>query len=413
MRKSFVSGASLAQNDRIANELKQEFPVFENRPGLVYLDTAATAQKPYTVLEAERHYYENDCANVHRSIHTIGEDATRHFESARTAVAGYIGADSRETIFTRGTTESVNLVARTLGETFSDGDEIVLSEMEHHANIVPWQMLASRTGVKLRFVRVDDGGELDIESFNRELSTKTKLVSITMASNVLGTINPVAEIIAMAHEAGSLVHIDAAQALPRSRIDVRALDADFLSFSSHKMYGPTGIGILYGKKKILNSLPPFQGGGEMISDVSLDGFSVNELPYKFEAGTPAIAQAIGLARAAQWLDSVNPEALGGYETQLAHRFMEGLREINGVKILGSAGQRAGIVAFTMENVHSHDLAAYLDRGNIAVRAGQHCAHPLAKRFGIVSSVRASFGAYSLITDVDKTISLLQQAQREL
>lgn len=395
-----------------AKALKAEFPVFSRWPDLVYLDNAATAQKPGAVLEAEADFYRSSCANVHRAIHTLGEDATRRYEAARARIARFIGATPRELVFTGGTTASINLVARTFGESLATGDEIVLSEMEHHANIVPWQMLAARRGVVLRFVPVTDAGELDLVAYEGLLGPRTRLVALTMASNVLGTVNPVGRLIDLAHAIGARVLLDAAQAVPRSRLEVRVLDADFVAFSAHKMYGPFGIGALYGKEALLDAMPPFLGGGDMIREVSLEGFSANELPYKFEAGTPAIAQAVGFAAAVDWMESVDPEALGSYESALASGFMAAIERIPGVQILGSAENRAGIVAFTLDGVHAHDLAAWLDKGGVAVRAGHHCAQPLARRFGIVSSARASFGAYNVPEDAQLAASLIARAAEE-
>ena len=412
MRQSFIGGGANAANVAVAKALKAEFSIFDRQPGLVYLDNAATTQKPEAVVEAEADFYRFSCANVHRAIHTLGEEATSRYEAARSRIAGFIGATPRELVFTSGTTASINLVARTLGEEFAAGDEIVLSEMEHHANIVPWQMLAQRRGVVLRYIPLTDSGELDLVAYQRLLGPRTRLVALTMASNVLGTINPAKALIEHAHAAGALVLLDAAQAVPRSRLDVAALDADFVAFSAHKLYGPFGIGALYGKEALLDRMPPFMGGGDMIREVSLEGFSVNELPYKFEAGTPAIAQAVGFAAAVEWLDSVNPEALGAYESTLARDFIAAISGIPGLRVLGAAENRAGLVAFTLEGVHAHDLAAWLDRGGVAVRAGHHCAHPLARRLGIVSSARSSFGAYNLPEDAIRAASLLARAGEE-
>ena len=420
MRRAFLRGASLQANDAVAGELKDEFPIFRTHAGtepLVYLDSAATSQKPLAVLDAMEGVYREACANVHRAIHTLGEEATRRYESARTRTATRLGAASRrEVVFTRGTTESINLLARTLGEGFSSGDEIVLSEMEHHANLVPWQQLAARRGLKLRFVPVLDSGELDLAAYERLLGKKTRLVGVTATSNVLGTVNPVRSIADLAHAAGALVLVDAAQYIPRSGAKVTELGADFLAFSAHKHYGPFGIGVLWGREALLEAMPPFMGGGDMISDVTLEGFTANELPWKFEAGTPAIAEAAGLEAALDWLDSVDPDALGGYESELAARLIAAFDEIPGVRVLGRAPGRAGIVAFTVEGVHAHDLAAWLDRSGVAVRAGQHCAHPLSRRFGdgalAVSSARASFAAYSRIADADLLASLVRRAREE-
>lgn len=416
MKKPFSSldeGSDISINAAVARELKKEFPVFSTRPSLVYLDNAATAQKPLSVLDSERDFYMQSCANVHRAIHTIGEEATARYEKARTSMAQFIGAVPREVIFTRGTTESINLVARTFGETLREGDEIILSVMEHHANMVPWQQLAERRGVVLKFIPVSDEGQLDLAEYEHLLSPRTRLVSVTMVSNVLGTINPVDRITALAKSAGIPVLLDAAQAAPSMPLDVKELGADFVAFSGHKMYGPFGIGILWGTEAILDRIPPFLGGGDMISEVRLEGFSVNELPYKFEAGTPPIAQAIGLEAAADWLSSVGLKALGEYESALAQRFLKAIKNIPGLRILGDAPRRAGIVAFTLENAHSHDVAAYLDERGIAVRAGHHCAHPLARRFGVVSSARASFGAYNLPEDADAAARALADAQEVL
>jgi cysteine desulfurase/selenocysteine lyase len=410
---AMVEGGDINANAAIARELKKEYPIFRTLPNLIYLDNAATTQKPLSVLDAERNFYMQSCANVHRAIHTIGEEATARYEKARSSMAQFIGATPKELIFTHGTTESINLVARTFGETLREGDEIILSVMEHHANMVPWQQLAERRGVVLKFIPVTDLGELDLAEYEKLISLRTRLVAVTMVSNVLGTINPIDRIVAAARSAGVPVLLDAAQAAPSMPLDVKVLGADFVAFSGHKMYGPFGIGILWGSETMLDSMPPFLGGGDMISEVRLEGFSVNELPYKFEAGTPPIAQAIGLEKAAEWLSGVGLKALGEYESALAQRFLKAIKDIPGLRILGDAPQRAGIVAFTLENAHAHDVAAYLDRRGIAVRAGHHCAHPLARRFGIVSSARASFGVYNLPEDVDAAAQALADAQEAL
>jgi cysteine desulfurase/selenocysteine lyase len=410
---AMVEGGDINANAAIARELKKEYPIFRTLPNLIYLDNAATTQKPLSVLDAERNFYMQSCANVHRAIHTIGEEATACYEKARSSMAQFIGATPKELIFTHGTTESINLVARTFGETLREGDEIILSVMEHHANMVPWQQLAERRGVVLKFIPVTDLGELDLAEYEKLISLRTRLVAVTMVSNVLGTINPIDRIVAAARSAGVPVLLDAAQAAPSMPLDVKVLGADFVAFSGHKMYGPFGIGILWGSETMLDSMPPFLGGGDMISEVRLEGFSANELPYKFEAGTPPIAQAIGLEKAAEWLSGVGLKALGEYESALAQRFLKAIKDIPGLRILGDAPQRAGIVAFTLENAHAHDVAAYLDRRGIAVRAGHHCAHPLARRFGIVSSARASFGVYNLPEDVDAAVQALADAQEAL
>ncbi len=436
MNTSFVAGWPLSANSNVAHALKRVFPIFETRPDLIYLDNAATTQKPSVVLDAERDFYLKSCANVHRAIHAIGEEATARYEKARTQVARFLGAKPREIVFTRGTTESINLVARTFGELLREGDEIVLSVMEHHANIVPWQQLAQRKGVVLKFIPITESGELDLVEYERLLGPRTRLVAVSMVSNVLGTINPIARIVAAAKSVhvghgtaagtasgitssltafsnGIPVLLDAAQAAPSMPLDVRALGADFVAFSGHKMYGPFGIGVLYGTERALDAIPPFMGGGDMISEVRLDGFSVNELPYKFEAGTPSIAEAIGLEAAIHWLEKVNLDALGEYESRLGARFLHGIEGIQGVQVLGKAERRAGIVAFTLEGVHAHDVSAFLDKQGVAVRAGHHCAHPLARRFGLLSSARASFGAYNTLEDVDAAIRAVARAKEEL
>ncbi|GAB1484601.1 cysteine desulfurase [Treponema sp.] len=329
-------------------------------------------------------------------------------------MAGFVGAQfAEEIIFTRGTTEAINLLAHSLGETLQAGDEIILTEMEHHANIVPWQQLAARRGIVLRYIPISDDGELDLDTYQRLLNPRTRLVSFTLSSNVLGSITPAKKIAAMAHNQGALVLMDAAQAAPRTVLDVQDLGADFLALSAHKMYGPFGIGLLYGRRELLEGLPPFMGGGDMIGEVSLEGFTPNELPYKFEAGTPPIAQAVAMAAAADWLESVNLEALGKYEAALAQRLLAALDKIPEIRVLGRAKERSGIVAFTLDGVHAHDLVAYLDRSGFALRAGHHCAHPLARRLGIISSARASFGAYNTIEEVDQLAELLLRAKDDL
>jgi cysteine desulfurase/selenocysteine lyase len=390
-----------------------EFPAFEAHPDLAYLDSAATAQKPRSVLDAEFALYLEASGNVHRAIHSLGEEATRRYEGARTRMARFLGSSADEIVFTSGATASINLVAMGLADTLKRGDEVLLTVMEHHSNIVPWQILAKRKGLVVRFVPVEDSGELDSESFARLLNPRTRIVALSMASNVLGTINPVREIAAMAHANGSLVLLDAAQAAPRMRIDVAALGADFLALSGHKMYGPTGIGVLYGRRELLEMMDPPIGGGGMIRDVREDGFEAEESPRKFEAGTPPIAQAAGLAAAADWLESVGLDALGAYESGLARDFIDAVRGIRGLRVLGGARERAGIVSFSMEGIHAHDLVAYLDRRGIALRAGHHCARPLALKLGVPSSARASFGAYSLPEDAERAARAIAEAAREL
>ena len=417
-QQAFSPTASVAENSHIARELKKQFPLFEHYPDLVYVDNAATSQKPRSVLEAEQNLYTEACANVHRAIYSLGERATGLYEDARKTLAHFIGAATEECVFTRGTTEGINLVAHSFGETLERGDEIILTEMEHHANIVPWQQLTARRGITLKFIPIHDDGTLDMQALPDLLGKRTRLLAMTMISNVLGTRNPVEEAIRLAHSAGVPVLLDAAQAIPAEPLNVRSLDADFVALSGHKMYGPFGIGILYGKRKWLEALPPFMGGGDMISEVHLEGFTPNEVPYKFEAGTPPIAQAVGMAEAARWLMGIGHGALGRYESELGQILMDTIRDIPGLRILGSQqgaphGSRAGIVAITLEGVHAHDLAAYLDRYQITVRAGHHCAHPLAQRLGVLSSARFSFGAYNTPEEVLLIADILQKARKEL
>ncbi len=413
--------SALTTRSQEAHRLRQEFPLLRANPQLAYLDNAATTQKPEVVLEAETTFYAEACANVHRAIYSLGEAATEQYEAARRRVAAFIDARPEEVIFTRGTTEGFNLLAHSLGELLAPGDEIILSEMEHHANIVPWQLLAQRRGVVLRFIPLTDEGLLDLAAYEKLLSPRTRLVSVTLVSNVLGTINPVSLIGKWAHDAGALFAVDAAQAAPIMKLDGPTLGADFLAFSGHKMYGPFGIGVLYGKQELLEKLPPFLGGGDMIREVRLDGFTPAEPPYKFEAGTPPISQAVALAVAIDWLDRHGPDRLGQYEALLGKRLYEGLQTIPGIRILGpdystlhrSLFKRAGIVSFTLEGIHAHDLSAYLDKKGFALRAGHHCAHPLARRFGVVSSLRASIGAYNTIEEVDSLLEALEAAREEL
>ena len=417
-QRTFSLGLSVEENSLIAGLIKKQFPLFDQFPHLVYVDNAATSQKPQSVLEAEQRLYTTACANVHRAIYRLGEEATGLYEESRKTLARFIGAAPEECIFTRGTTEAINLLAHSFGETVSSGDEIILTEMEHHANLVPWQQLAARRGIILKFIPITDGGLLNLTTLPQLIGKRTKLIALTMVSNVLGTRNPVETVIAMAHEAGIPVLLDAAQAIPAESLNVRNLDADFVAFSGHKMYGPFGIGLLYGKRKWLEALPPFMGGGDMISEVHLEGFTANEVPYKFEAGTPPIAQAVGMAEAARWLNGLGPDALGRYESELAQLFIDRIQDIPATRILGSQpgapkGTRAGIVALTMEGIHAHDLAAYLDRYGITVRAGHHCAHPLAQRLGVVSSARVSFGAYNTVEEVFFIADILHKARKEL
>jgi len=395
--------------DAAARALRADFPIL-SQEGLVYLDSAATTQKPRQVIDAIVGYYERTNANVHRSIHRLGEEATAALEASRAAVARFIGAaSSSEIVFTRGTTESFNLLASSLSRTLSPGDEIVLSVMEHHANIVPWQMAAAERGLVLRFAPLDEAGDLALGELGELLGPRTRLVSVTRVSNLLGTVNPISRIAEMAHSAGALLAVDAAQAAPHERISVSELGADFLAFSGHKLLAPMGIGVLYGRRELLEALPPYQGGGEMISQVTLGGFSTNELPWKFEAGTPNVEGAVGLGAALDYLEEADVGWVGEWSSELAAYAARRLAEIPGVKVHGSPRQRAGLFPFTLEGVHSHDLAAFLDSRGVAVRAGKHCAQPLAEGLGLGSSCRASFYLYSTREDADRLVAAVAEA----
>ncbi len=381
---------------------------------LAYLDNAATTQRPRQVVQSMVDVYEKHYANVHRGIHWLSDQSTDLFEEARGKVAAFIGSASIEqVIFTHGATESINLVARSWGDAnLKSGDEILLTEMEHHANIVPWQQAAERTGASVRFLPITEDGRLALEKLDEYLTPRTKLVAVAAVSNVLGTINPVQEIIARAHAAGALVMVDAAQSVPHTKTDVTALDADFLAFSGHKMLGPTGVGILYGKRELLEAMPPFMGGGSMIRRVTTSGFEPAELPARFEAGTPPIVPAIGLGAAIDYLNTIGIDAIHAHELRLTRLAHEVLTAVGGVRFLGPDPEhKSGIVSFTLEKVHAHDIAQLLDRQGIAVRAGHHCAMPLHKRLGIAASSRVSFYFYNTVEEVERLGRALEEIKR--
>ncbi|MBI2461451.1 MAG: cysteine desulfurase [Candidatus Rokubacteria bacterium] len=397
--------------------VRADFPILgrtvQGKP-LIYLDSAATAQKPRQVLDALRAFYERSNANVHRSIHTLGEEATELLEAARDRVQRFIGAAEREEIvFTRGTTDAINLVAQTWGRrALGPGDEILLTEMEHHSNLVPWQLLAQETGATLRHIPVTDEGYLDLEVLDRLLTPRTRLVAVTHVSNVLGTINPVARLIARARRVGARVLVDGAQAVPHLPVDVRALGADFYVFSGHKMLGPTGIGVLYGRREVLEPLTPAWGGGEMIREVWLDRATWNDLPWRLEPGTPPIAGAVGLAAAIDYLEGVGLDAIRAHEVALTRLALERLGQVEELTCYGprDAEAKGGVVAFNLAGVHPHDLAAALDLDGIAVRAGHHCAQPLMRRLGVVGTARASFYLYNTAAEVEALVVALLRAQ---
>nr|WP_314902054.1 cysteine desulfurase [uncultured Deefgea sp.] len=392
-----------------AHTLKKQFPIFSNHPDLIYLDNAATMQKPLCVLDAERFYYENHNANVHRGAHRLATAATDAFEGARQVVAQFINAPSHEEIvFTRGTTEAINLVANSWGNTLDAGDEIILSTLEHHANIVPWQMLAERRGVILKIIQLDESGAVDLEHFSRLLSDKTKLLAITHVSNAIGSIQPIQWMCEAAHHVGAKILVDGAQAVAHLNIDVQELGADFYAFSGHKAYGPTGIGVLWVETNTLNSMSPWQGGGEMIATVSFSGSTYAAAPYRFEAGTPAIAQAVGLAAALTWISALDRAALLNHEQQLRQQLEEGLVQMAGVTIHGLSPDKAALTSMTFAGAHPYDVAQFLDHKGIAVRVGHHCAQPLLQSLGVSGTLRASFAAYNTSSDVDAFLVALHE-----
>ena len=385
--------------------IRRDFPILGREvygKPLVYLDNAATTQKPQCVIDAISEAYCNVNANVHRGIHFLSQQATDMMEAARDKVSQFIGAGSREEIiFTRGTTESMNLLASSFAQAFlKEGDEVIISGMEHHSNIVPWQIQAARYGFKLRIIPVTDRGELDMDAFRSLLNPKTKLVSITHVSNVLGTVNPISEIISQAHSHGIPVAVDGAQSVPHIKVNVKELGADFYAFSGHKIYGPTGIGVLYGRKELLEKMPPYQGGGEMIKRVTFDKTTYNELPYKFEAGTPDYVGSIALATALDYVQEIGLDAIAQYESELCDYALGKLTEIPGMRIIGNSDHRSAVISFLVGNIHPSDMGTLLDRLGIAVRTGHHCAEPLMDRMGIPGTVRASFSFYNTKAEID-------------
>ena len=400
------------------NRIRQDFPILQRevRPGvpLVYLDSTATAQKPLAVIGAMDDYYRLSNANIHRGVHTLAEEATGLYEGAREKIASFINAaSSKQVIYTRNATESINLVAYSWARAnLKAGDLLILTEMEHHSNLVPWHMLAAERGLRLEFIPVTENGLLDLDEYKKLLEQGQKLVAFTHMSNVLGTITPAAEIIKLAHAAGAITVVDGAQSVPHFKVDVQALDVDFLAFSAHKMCGPTGIGALYGKAALLEAMPPFLGGGDMIREVKLRSFKPNALPHKFEAGTPAIAEAVGFGAACDYLSAIGMEAVAAHEHAITEYALERLEEIPGVKLFGPGIQeKGGVAAFTLEGVHPHDVAQILDQDGVAVRAGHHCAQPLHEKFNIPATSRASFYLYSSKQEVDKLVDGIYKVKK--
>jgi len=396
------------------HKVRMDFPVFRGSVGgkpLIYLDNASTTQKPQAVIDAITEFYSQGCANIYRGVHNLSERATEAFENSRIKVGRFINAaSSREIVFVRGATEAINLVAQTFGrKTVGPGDEILITAMEHHSNIVPWQMLCEEKGARLRVVPVNSAGELVLEQYGKLLGPRTRLVAVTWVSNALGTINPVGEIIRQAHEKSIPVLVDGAQAVPHLAVDVRALDCDFFAFSGHKMYGPTGIGILYGKERLLEAMPPYQGGGDMIRSVTFEKTLYNELPYKFEAGTPDVAGGIGLGAAIDYLASLGMENISAHERELTTYSTLALWSLDRLRILGTAKEKAGVLSFVLEGVHPHDIGTILDKADgIAIRTGHHCAQPLMDFLKTPATARISLGLYNTREDIDALIRALRK-----
>lgn len=397
------------------DKIRADFPALGERIyngiPLVYLDNAATTQRPTQVVERMNEAYYRRNANIHRGVHFLSQKATEAHEEARTYVANFINArESAEVLFVRGTTEGINLIASTFCPAFmKEGDEVIISEMEHHSNIVPWQMAETRMGIKLKVVPIHDNGELDLDAYRAAFSDKTKLVSICFASNVLGTVNPIKDIVKEAHKHDVPVMIDAAQAIAHRQIDVQDLDVDFLAFSAHKAYGPTGVGVLYGKREWLDKLPPYQGGGEMIEHVSFAGTTFNELPFKFEAGTPDFLGSVGLMEGLRYIENIGFDALQAHEEALLEYATEELQKISGLKIYGTAAEKEAVISFLIDGIHPYDLGVLLDRQGIAIRTGHHCAQPLMERYGIDGTARVSFAVYNTKEEVDFLIKALHRA----
>jgi cysteine desulfurase / selenocysteine lyase len=425
---SQVSGSAATLNARVPDDapfaapafdverIRQDFPMLRQTvrgKRLVYLDNAATSQKPQAVIDAVTRFYTSENANIHRGVHYLSERATTAYDQAREKVARFINArSSHEVIFTRGTTEGINLVAQSYGRTFlKPGDEILITGMEHHSNIVPWQLVCEQTGAVLRAARINDSGELDLDSFTELLNDRTRLVALVHVSNALGTINPVKRLIELAHAREIPILLDAAQSAPHLALDVQDLDCDFLAFSGHKVLGPTGVGVLYGKESLLERMPPYQGGGDMIATVTLERSTWAPLPAKFEAGTPMIAQVIGLGTAVDYLQEVGLDAITSWEQQLLSYATERLAGIEGIRFIGTAKDKASVLGFTLDGVHPHDIGTWLDDAGVAIRAGHHCAQPVMRHFGVPATARASFAFYNTREEADILADSLVRVQQ--
>jgi cysteine desulfurase/selenocysteine lyase len=396
--------------------VRADFPILHQKVHghpLVYLDNAATSQKPRAVIDAITRYYEGSNANVHRGVHFLSENATEEYEAARLTVQEFLNAaHSREIVFVRGTTEGINLVAQTFGRAqVQAGDEVLITAMEHHSNIVPWQILCDEKGARLRVASINDQGELLLDEFANLLGPRTKLAAVTHVSNALGTINPLKRMIEMAHSRNVPVLVDGAQAVPHMKVDVQDLDCDFYTFSGHKVYGPTGIGVLYGKATLLHAMPPYQSGGDMISSVTFEKTTYNQLPYKFEAGTPDIAGVIGLGAALQYVDGLGMENIGAHEHDLLVYATEAVSAIPGVRLIGTAKEKAGVLSFVIEDIHPHDIGTILDQQGIAIRTGHHCSQPVMERFGVPATARASFAVYNTRKEVDALVRGIEKVRQ--
>lgn len=412
--------SKVEQNNKVdpstmnVESIRQDFPILHqqiNGKPLIYLDNAATAQKPQAVLDAISQYYQQDNANIHRGVHTLSMRATSAYEQTRVKVQKFINAQRpEEIVFVRGATEGINLIAQAYGRNvLSEGDEILISTMEHHSNIVPWQILCEQTGAKLRIIPINDKGEINVSEYENTFGSRTQIVAITHVSNALGTINPLKEMIEIAHRYNALVLVDGAQAVPHMRVDVRDLNADFYVLSSHKMFGPTGVGVLYGRFELLDKIPPYQGGGEMIKSVTFDKTSYNDVPYKFEAGTPNIAGVIGLGAAIDYLTNIGMDKITAYEHELLTYATEKLSSLPEIRMIGTAKEKAAVLSFVVEGIHPHDVGTILDQQGIAVRTGHHCAQPVMERFDVVATVRASLAMYNTREEIDALIDGLKNA----